>query len=385
MIEPHGGELVDRVVSDAHTESLRRDVEDGPHIHLDSNRYQEVINIATGRFSPLTGFLARNDFLKVVNDLTLEDGTVWPLPVILDVDAETATDLSPSEKAGLLDPDGDLIGVIDLAEIYKFNKDETAENVFGTADRDHPGVANLYHRDEFLVGGPIKLFANHRYNDHDLHPKESRVLFDHWGWETVVGFQTRNAPHRAHEYIQKSALEHTDGLLVQPKLGDKKEGDYRDDVILGAYEQLKEHYYTERSIALSVFPSQMRYAGPREAVFDAIVRKNQGCTHFVIGHDHAGVGDYYDGLDAHVIFDEIADIGIQPLFYGYVFFCWRCDNMTSEKLCPHDEEEHVYPRGSKIRRAIRDGNAESLSEKIIRPEVKEHIMSHDAPFVGEEA
>lgn len=385
MIEPHGGELVDRVVSDAHTESLRRDVEDGPHIRLDGSRYQEIINIATGRFSPITGFLARNDFLKVVHDLTLEDGTVWPLPVILDVDAETATELSPSENAGLLDSDGELIGVIDITEIYKYNKGETAKNVFGTTDREHPGVANLYDRDDFLVGGPIKLFEEHRYNDHDLLPKESRVLFDHWDWETVVGFQTRNAPHRAHEYIQKSALEHTDGLLVQPKLGDKKEGDYQDDVILGAYEQLMEHYYTDRSVALSVFPSQMRYAGPREAVFDAIVRKNQGCTHFVIGHDHAGVGDYYDGLDAHRIFDEISDIGIRPLFYSYVFFCTHCDNMTSEKLCPHSEEKHIYPRGSKIRRLIRKGDDEGLSKKIIRPEVKEYIMTNDTPFVGENA
>jgi sulfate adenylyltransferase len=385
MIEPHGGELVDRVVPDTHAENLQQTVKDGPHIHLDGSRYQEVINIATGRFSPITGFLSRNDFLKVVHDMTLEDGAVWPLPVILDVDAETATELSPSETAGLLAPDGELIGTIDIAEIYKYNGEETAKNVFGTTDRDHPGVANLYDRDDFLVGGPIKLFAEHRYNDHDLLPKESRVLFDHWNWETVVGFQTRNAPHRAHEYIQKSALEHTDGLLVQPKLGNKKEGDYQDDVILGAYEQLMEYYYTDQSIALSVFPSQMRYAGPREAVFDAIVRKNQGCSHFVIGHDHAGVGDYYEGLDAHRIFDEIADIGIQPLFYSYVFFCTHCDNMTSEKLCPHGERKHIYPRGSKIRRAIRNGDGESLSKKIIRPEVRTYVMSNDNPFVGENA
>jgi len=385
MIEPHGGELVDRVVSETHADTLREDVADGSRIRLGPSRYQEVINVATGRFSPLSGFLARNDFLKVVHDMTLEDGTVWPLPVVLDVDAAAATDLSPAEKAGLESPTGDLIGAIEIAEVYKYNEEETAASVFGTTDRDHPGVANLYDRDEFLVGGPIKLFEEHRYNDHDLLPKESRVLFDHWDWETVVGFQTRNAPHRAHEYIQKSALEHTDGLLVQPKLGDKKAGDYIDDVILGAYERLMEHYYTERSVALSVFPSQMRYAGPREAVFDAIVRKNQGCSHFVIGHDHAGVGDYYDGLDAHRIFDEIADIGIQPLFYGYVFFCRHCDNMTSEKLCPHGEDEHVYPRGSKIRRAIRDGDGDDLSIKIIRPEVKEFIMDSDEPFVEADA
>lgn len=384
MIEPHGGSLVDRVVTESHAENLREAVEDGPHIQLDDKRYQEAINIATGRFSPVKGFLGQNDFLKVVQDMTLEDGTVWPIPIILDVDAEKANDLSPSEKAGLLDPEGDLIGTIDVTEIYRFNKEDTAAGVFGTTETEHPGVANLYALDEFLVGGELKLFEEYRYNDHDLLPKESRVLFDNWGWETVVGFQTRNAPHRAHEYIQKSALEHTDGILVQPKLGDKKEGDYRDEVILGAYERLIENYYTDKVIALSVFPSQMRYAGPREALYDAIVRKNQGCTHFVVGHDHAGVGDYYDGLDAHRIFDEVSNIGIQPLFYTYVFYCTHCDNMTSEKICPHGDDERIYPRGSKIRRFLRAGNEEGLSKKIIRPELKEYLLNTDDPFIGDQ-
>lgn len=379
MIEPHGGRLVDRVVTDAYAEQLRADVEDGPVIDLSTSQYQDAVNIATGRFSPLTGFLTRNDFLKVVHDMTLEDGTVWPLPITLDVSADVAGTLTPGEKAGLRGPDGDLIGAIDVEEVYKHNRSDTVSHLFGTDDPDHPGVQRYLSQEAFLVGGPVSLFGEHRYNGHDLLPKESRVLFDHRGWETVVGFQTRNAPHRAHEYIQKSALEPTDGLLVQPKLGDKKRGDYRDDAILGAYETLVDDYYRRGVVALSVFPSVMRYAGPREAVFDALVRKNQGCTHFVVGRDHAGVGDYYGEFEAQQVFEDISDVGIEPVFYDYSFYCHECDGMTSEKICPHDQSEQVHPSGSEIRSTIQRG--ERPSEKMMRPEVASYIMAQDDPFV----
>jgi sulfate adenylyltransferase len=382
MIEPHGGDLVDRVLDDHRAKRIADEVADVPGIELDRSQYQDAINIATGRFSPLTGFLTQNDFLKVVHDMMLEDGTVWPLPIVLDVDAGKAGELTPSKRAGLYGPDGELVGAIDIDEIYKYNTKKTAKQVFGTTDTDHPGVANYAARNDFLVGGDILLFDSHRYNEHDLYPVESRVLFEKWGWDTVVGFQTRNAPHRAHEYIQKSALEHVDGLFIQPKLGEKKIGDYRDEVIYGAYRRLIDNYYRTKSVVLSVFPSKMRYAGPREAVFDALVRKNHGCSHFVIGHDHAGVKDFYDGFDAHGIFDDIGDIGVSPLFYGYAFYCTRCDGMTSEKLCPHGDDDHVLPRGSKIRRLIREGK--DPSEKIIRPEVKEFVMGRETPFVTDE-
>lgn len=378
MIEPHGGALIDRVIDGDRVERVEKNISDRPKIYLDYAAFQDTLNISTGRFSPLKGFLTRNDFLKVVHDMTLEDGDIWPLPIVLDVNKEKATQLQPGEKAGLVSPEDELIGYIDVEEVFKYNKEETTREVFGTSDKSHPGVANYFSMDEFLVGGEITVFDKYRYIGEELHPKESRVLFKKLGWDAVVGFQTRNAPHRAHEYIQKAALEHVDGLFVQPKLGEKKEGDYTDDVIIGAYKKLIDLYYPERKAALSVFPCSMKYAGPREAVFDALVRKNQGCTHFIIGRDHAGVGDFYDGFDAHRIFEEI-DIGIDIVFFSYSFFCEKCDGMSSEKICPHGDDARVYPSGSKIRDLIRSG--ELPSEKIMRPEVANYIANADEAFI----
>lgn len=380
MREPHGGRLVNRVVAGSAAERVREQLVD-PVIQLDWNQYQDLVNIATGRFSPLEGFLTRNDFVKVVNDLALEDGTVWPLPVTLDVSAESAENLAPGETVGLQGPDGTLVGAIEVEEVYRENKESAAAEIYGTKDSSHPGVEAYLSQKSFFVGGPIHLFGERRYNDYDLLPAESRVLFRHRGWDTVVGFQTRNAPHRAHEYIQRSALEQVGGLLIQPKVGNKKVDDYRNDVILGAYDTLIENYYNPSRVALSVLPSKMRYAGPREAVFDALVRKNQGCTHFVVGRDHAGVGDYYDEFGAQEIFERIGEVGIDVMRYDYAFYCERCDGMTSEKVCPHDETVQIHPSGTKIRKQIRAGTFPS--EKIMRPEVAEYIMTVDEPFVTE--
>jgi sulfate adenylyltransferase len=358
---------------------MREDIDSNASITLSWEQYQDTINIATGRFSPLKGFLDQNDLRKVVADKTLEDGIVWPLPITLDVSEETTQNLSPGNKAALRSPEGDVIGAIDVSNIYKPNKEQLANSIFGTADRSHPGVANFLDKAPFFVSGPIYLFSEHRYNGRDLLPAESRVLFRKRGWDTVVGFQTRNAPHRGHEYLQRCALEQADGLLVQPKFGTKKANDYRDEVILDAYDLLFEHYYRSDRVALSVFPSKMNYAGPREAVFDAIVRKNQGCTHFVVGRDHAGVGDYYGEFEAQQIFEELSDIGIEIIAYDYSFYCERCDGMTSRKICPHDDEQRVYPSGTKIRKTLRNG--QSPSDKMMRPEVAAYIVEQEDPFV----
>jgi sulfate adenylyltransferase len=379
MIEPHGGTIVDRTVSGERAAEIERTADDGPAIRLDREQYQEVLNVACGRLSPLEGFMSRNDFLKVVNDMTLEDGTVWSLPVVLDVSADVAGRISPSDRATLRGPEGELVGVVDVDEVYRYNATDAARRLFGTTDREHPGVRKFLDREDFLVGGDVRVVEEPRSGPNDLLPRESRVLFAEAGWETVVGFQTRNAPHRAHEYIQKSALELVDGLLVQPKIGHKKPGDYDDETILGAYRTLIDHYYPDDCVALSVFPSKMRYAGPREAVFDAIVRKNQGCSHFVVGRDHAGVKDFYDGFDAQRIFDEVADIGISPLFFSYAFYCEPCDGMVSEKICPHDDDSRVHPSGTRIRELLRGGDRPS--PKMMRPEVADYITDRRTPFV----
>jgi sulfate adenylyltransferase len=320
------------------------------------------------------------NFLKVVNDMSLEDGTFWTLPIVLDVDTEKAAELEPNQRVLLQDPNGDAIGFLNADEVYKYNELDAAEKVFGTTESSHPGVSSYGDLGEFLVGGDIKLFEGVRHGRHDLRPSETRVLFKQHGWDTVVGFQTRNAPHRAHEYIQKSSLELVDGLLIQPKLGEKKQGDYTDRTILGGYEKLLQEYYPANRAVLSVFPSRMRYAGPREAIFDAIVRKNHGCTHFVVGRDHAGVADYYDEFGAHALFEE-ADIGVEPLLFDYSFFCGRCDSMCSEKICPHEDTDRCYPSGTRIREQIR--NDKTPSEKIMRPEVANFIANCEKPFVTE--
>lgn len=380
MIEPHGGHLVDNLVDRERYHSWLAELDDqSPAIHLDGREYQDALNIASGRFSPLSGFMNRDNFLKSARDMTLEDGTVWPLPVTLDVAPDLAAELDPDSRVPLYDPSDEIVGFIDVEEVYKFNKGENASRIFGTDDRSHPGVETFCNKEDFLVGGTVSVFDDQRYNDHDLRPDESRVLFRKKDWNTVVGFQTRNAPHRGHEYIQKCALEQVDSILIQPKLGEKKTGDYQDQVILDAYHRLLESYYPDDRHVLSVFPSRMRYAGPREAVFDAIVRKNQGCTHFIIGRDHAGVGDYYDGNASREIFDEVGDIGIEPVLFYHAFYCGKCDGMASYKICPHDDRDRVYPSGTKIRQTIRDGKAPS--EKMMRPEVASYIIEGDDSFV----
>jgi len=378
MIEPHGGRLVDRVATGDRSEHLQDRAGGQPRISLSPSQYQDARNIANGRYSPLTGFLSRNDFRKVVADMTLEDGTVWSLPIVLDVDSDTAASVTPGEYAALQGPTGETVGFIEVDDIYGYNESDVARSVFGTDDEGHPGVASLYDLGDILVGGTIELFDTDRNRETNLSPAESRVLFKKYGWETVTGFQTRNAPHRAHEYIQKSALEFVDGLFVQPKIGAKKGGDYRDEVILGAYQALIDEYYPTESVALAAFPSEMRYAGPREAVFDAIVRKNHGCTHFIVGRDHAGVGDYYDSFDPHRVFDDVSDIGITPVFFHYAFYCNACDEMTSEKTCPHDDDERVYPSGTRIRKKIQAGA--TPSRKVVRPEVARFILETEQPF-----
>lgn len=383
MISPHGNTIVSSTVDTKRSNKLRQSFDDHPVVQLDQDLLSDFVNIAQGVYSPLRGFLSNNDFLKVLQDMTLESGVIWPLPIVLDVSTERANEIEPGDRIGLRRPDGTPVGILDAESVYRYNKRETCEHLLGTTDRDHPGVQAIRAKDPYLVGGPIKAFSDTipRNGPHDLTPKETRVLFKKQGWDTVVGFQTRNAPHRAHEYLQKSALEHIDGLLIQPKIGEKKPGDYTNKAILKGYESLIENYYPDGSVALSIFKSRMMYAGPREAVFDSIVRKNHGCTHFIIGRDHAGVGNYYGDFGAQQLFDAVGDIGVEPLFYHYAFYCARCDGIVSEKICPHDSEHHMEPSGTELRKELSAG--ERPPPELMRPEVAETILNIDKVFIEE--
>jgi sulfate adenylyltransferase len=382
MIQPHGNELVDRQIGTERSAELGDGFDDLVTVTLNQNLLFDFANIARGVYSPLRGFMSRNDFLKVVNDLSLESGVAWSLPIVLDIGTELADRMEPGDRIGLQAPNGTPVGVMNIDSVYRYNEKKTCQHLFGTTDEDHPGVQTLQSKEPFFIGGPIKAFTDAvpRNGAHDLSPKETRVLFKKLDWDTVVGFQTRNVPHRAHEYLQKSALEHVDGLLIQPKIGEKKRGDYRNDAILEGYKSLIESYYPTESVALSMFKSRMWYAGPREAVFDSIVRKNYGCTHFIIGRDHAGVSDYYGDFEAQELFDAMGNIGIEPLYYHYAFYCRKCDGIVSEKICPHSSDQHLEPSGTKLRGMLSDG--ESPPPELMRPEVIETVLTLDKVFVN---
>jgi sulfate adenylyltransferase len=369
-------------VNTERSDKLRESFDDLLTVDLDQNLFFDFVNIARGVYSPLDGFISRNDFLKIVNDMTLESGTLWPLPIVLDIGSELANKIEPGDRIGIRRPDGTPVGVMNIDSIYRYNFEKTCQKLFGTTDREHPGVRTIQAKDPFFIGGSIKAFSDAvpRNGNHDLFPKETRVLFKKHGWESVVGFQTRNVPHRAHEYLQKSALEHVDGLLIQPKIGNKKPGDYSNNAILEGYKSLIKKYYCSDSVALSIFKSRMMYAGPREAVFDSIVRKNYGCTHFIIGRDHAGVGDYYGDFEAQRLFDKIGDVGIEPLYYHYAFYCTVCDSVVSEKVCPHNSKHHIEPSGTKIRKMLSDG--EQPPPELMRPEVAETVLHLDNLFIS---
>lgn len=383
MISPHGKDLVNQRLDANRTQSVKDEIKDQPTVTLDQNLLFDFWNLAHGVYSPLKGFLTQNDLLKVVNDITLESGVVWPLPIVLDVPTEFAETIEPGERIGLTGPDGTVVGAMDVEEIYRFDPEAICEPLFGTADDDHPGVRMLHSKDPFFIAGPIYAFEDtyKREGVHHFSPKETRVLFNQYDWDSVVGFQTRNAPHRAHEYLQKSALEHIDGLYIQPKIGEKKTGDYLTSAILSGYETLIDNYYPSETTILSMFTSRMWYAGPREAIFDAIVRKNYGCTHFIIGRDHAGVGDYYGEFEAQELLKQLGDIGIKPLYYQYAFYCTRCDGIVSQKICPHSAENRMEPSGTKLRSALSDGK--KPPSELMRPEVAETILSLDHIFVGD--
>jgi sulfate adenylyltransferase len=372
MIEPHGGRLVDLHVDPG---SLPADI---PSVNLDSREASDLEMMGCGALSPLTGFMCSDDYESVLERMRLAGGLVFSLPVTLSKKAGDP-EVLPGDVAALRH-NGALLGHIRVREVFKRNNLLEAEKTLLTSDHAHPGAEYLRGLSDTCIGGDVEcldLRDSRPFREYRLTPAQTRALFREKGWKTVVAFQTRNPIHRAHEYLQKCALEIVDGLLVHPLVGDTKEGDIPAETRMRCYTSLLDGYFPAKRVALSVFPAAMRYAGPREAVFHAIARKNYGCTHFIVGRDHAGVGNYYGTYDAQAIFDRFdpSEIGITPLKFEHSFFCRTCGNMATSRTCPHDSSHHVFLSGTRVREMLACG--ELPPAEFTRPEVARILMGTD--------
>jgi sulfate adenylyltransferase len=380
MIQPHGGKLVDRVLKGKAKEEALAKAASLPRLVIDTELVSDVENIATGVYSPLEGFVGEADFQGVIKGSRLASDVAWTIPIVLDADKATADRLKTGADVVLAAEDGRAIALLHLREKYGFDKAETAERVFGTRDPAHPGVAKVMAMKDVLLAGPIDLIemTPTPFDRWKLTPKETRVLFEAKGWRTVVGFQTRNTPHIGHEYVQKAALTFVDGLFINPVIGRKKKGDFKDEVILASYEEAIRLYYIKERTVMAILQMEMRYAGPKEAIHHAIIRKNFGCTHIIIGRDHAGVGNYYPPFAAQDIFEDFPDLGIVPMFFRSFSHCKKCGSVVNEKICPHPPSDHIQFSGTKIRDLLVKG--ECPPPELMRPEVARVIMSFKEPF-----
>ncbi|MCL4872819.1 sulfate adenylyltransferase [bacterium] len=360
LIKPHGGVLVTRALEGKEREELARKAGGLKKLTLNDREISDIEMIAIGAFSPIEGFMCRDDYHSVMDTMHLKNGLPWTMPITLSATKEEAASLKPGMEVALVAGDGDILATLNIEEIFPHDKEKEAIQVYGTAEDKHPGVKKVYEMGDMLLGGKVSLVkrpVHTQFMEERLDPRDTRALFKEKGWKRVVGFQTRNPIHRAHEYIQKCALEIVDGILIHPLVGETKGDDIPASVRMMCYKALIENYYPKDRVALVVNPAAMRYAGPKEAVFHALIRKNYGCTHFIIGRDHAGVGNYYGTFDAHYIFDNFDPqaIGITPLFFDHTFYCKRCAGMASYKTCSHDASEHVTLSGTKVRDMLRSG------------------------------
>ena len=383
MILPHGGKLVNKILPQEEKKEILNRTGDFKSLVLNKEKIKEIKNIARGVYSPLNGFLREKDFQSVVSEMRLQNRVVWPIPIVLDISKRDYQILKNKKNLILSNLNKKPIAFLKNIEFYSNNKDFFAENVYGTLDRNHPGVNEIYKMGDYLIGGELKLLDNKKeiFPEFNFTPKETRKIFKKKDWKTIVAFQTRNVPHLGHEFLQKHALQNIDGLFVQPVIGEKKIEDFKDEFILTAYELLINRYYPKDKVLLGILPFKMRYAGPREAIFHAIVRKNFGCTHFIVGRDHAGVGNYYGTYDAQNIFDNFKkeEIGIEIFKYENVIYCKTCEKHVFENACLHPKKDKVSFSGTKLRERIRSKNG--APPYIIRPEVYYLLSNSHNPLI----
>jgi len=375
LILPHGGKLINKFIE--------RKYEDLETFEVTSDTRNDAENIATGVFSPLEGFMIEDDFLTVLKDGRLSNSIPWTIPIVLDKEKEIAMQMKDLRDV-VLCSGNEKFGILHVEDIYRYNKENVANAVYRTTDVDHPAVNRLFQMKEFLVGGGLEVFrmiGNDEMQKFRLHPSETRSEITKRGWKTVVGFQTRNVPHVAHEMLQKAALNIYDGLFINPLIGKKKRGDFTDSLIINTYESLIMNYFPKNRVLFSTIHTTMRYAGPREAIHHAIMRKNFGCTHFIVGRDHAGVGNYYPPFAAQEIFNEYPDLDIKPVTFPSFYFCKKCLSYANEKICPHGVESKEELSGTMIRKLVNSGK---VPEKhMMRPEVSDLILKSQKPFVGD--
>lgn len=382
MIKPHGGKLVDKFLSQEEASVIIKRAKDFFHLIIDHDTLLDLENIAEGVYSPLKGFLNQEEFKSVVVRKRLPSGLAWTIPITLAVSDAERKKVSRNQEILLHNENNVPIGLIKVNDVYAVDKDRVCRHIFGTKSLKHPGVHKFYHSASTFIGGETWLIRKNKYPFHsfNLEPKKTRKLIEKKKWKTVAGFQTRNIPHRAHEFLQKIGLSLVDGILIHPIIGWKKKGDFNPEMIIKSYQILIDHYYPKDRVIFSGLATAMRYAGPLEAVFHAIIRKNFGCTHFIVGRDHAGVGGFYDKYAAHRIFDKFSDLEIIPLLLNGPYYCKKCLSVVSDKICPHHDTHNLEISGTLIRSMI--ARHKRIPEEYLRKEVADFISSHkDKCFV----
>lgn len=383
MITPHGGKLINKVLGPQEKQEILARVRAFKTLILNEENIKEAKNIGEGVFSPLSGFLRKQDFQRVLSDMRLSNNLVWPLPIVLDINESDYQKIKNEKTILLCDQEQRAIALLEQIEIYDYDKAQLAKKVYGSLDKNHPGVEEVYKMGKYLVGGQIKLLDTKKrlFPEYNFSPEETREMFAKRGWKTIAAFQTRNVPHRAHEFLQKYALQNVDGLFIQPVIGQKKMADFKDEFILDSYQLLIDMHYPPNKAILGILPFKMRYAGPREALFHAIVRKNFGCSHFIVGRDHAGFGKFYGPYDAQKIFDNFSqkELDINILKYKNVVWCQKCQNYVFENTCPHSPQNMVSFSGTKLRQYIQ--NRTEPPEHLFRSDLYQVLLQSLNPLI----